>query len=83
MKHCNILFHYSNANVIFNFIIFIVQHIIRCADNSKTPIYGKTRFNVLRIRVRKTTPQSRVFEFSMKLKNDLGKHLNNKYGFNS
>ncbi|CAG5124389.1 unnamed protein product [Candidula unifasciata] len=33
---------------------------------------GKTKFNVLRIRVRKTTPESRAFTFTMRVRNDLG-----------
>ncbi|BFZ08181.1 hypothetical protein BsWGS_11220 [Bradybaena similaris] len=45
---------------------------ITCSYNSRVPIQGKTRYNVLRLRVRKTTPESRAFSFSMRMKNDLG-----------
>ncbi|KAK6995327.1 hypothetical protein BgiMline_011995 [Biomphalaria glabrata] len=48
---------------------------LRCSDNSKPPIFGKSKFNYLRIRVRKATPESRVYEFRLKAKNDLGPTL--------
>ncbi|CAL1526529.1 unnamed protein product [Lymnaea stagnalis] len=50
-------------------------HLIKCSDGSKPPIYGKSKYNIIRIRVRKATPQSRIFEFRMQLKNDLGPTL--------
>ncbi|KAH9512719.1 hypothetical protein Btru_038007 [Bulinus truncatus] len=50
-------------------------HILKCGDESKPPIYGKSKFHYLRIRVRKSTPESRIFEFRMLTKNDLGPTL--------
>lgn len=64
------IFIYDNPTIDVNPL-----HLIKCSDGSKPPIYGKSKFNIIRIRVRKATPQSRIFEFRMQLKNDLGPTL--------
>ncbi|XP_059169817.1 uncharacterized protein LOC131951422 [Physella acuta] len=46
-------------------------HVIKCQDNAKV-ICGKSRTNYIRIRVRKATPQTKNYQFRMKLRSDLG-----------
>ncbi|GFR77032.1 hypothetical protein ElyMa_002228100 [Elysia marginata] len=62
----------------------VPKHRIKCGSETEVPIKGMTDYNVLRIRVRQTTPQSRHYEFLMRLKNDLGptlEYLEDEYGY--
>ncbi|CAL1526531.1 unnamed protein product [Lymnaea stagnalis] len=47
-------------------------HRLRCTDNNNVPLFGKSKDDVIRIRVRKPMPEQNLFEFRMRLKNDLG-----------
>ncbi|KAH9512720.1 hypothetical protein Btru_038009 [Bulinus truncatus] len=47
-------------------------HHFTCSSKKNAPYYGKSIGNSIRIQTRLITPESRGYEFRMKLKNDLG-----------
>lgn len=62
----------------------VPKHLIKCGSETEVPIKGMTRYNVMRLRVRQTSSQSRHYEFLMRLKNDLGptlEYLEDEYGY--